>query len=102
ARLHRFDLAGDRPLDVDVVAAELEEDAAALARVGEPGAGGGRGQVAPGRLGAAEAAADQQAGQGAGQRVPGRRDHVEAAPLEADGAHASRCLPDGDEVAAVG
>ena len=45
--LHRHDVSRDRPLQVDVVAAALEDLAAALAAVHEPRPGRGRPVVAP-------------------------------------------------------
>ncbi len=60
-RLHRLDRAGDGDLEVDVVARELEQDAAAAARIGEPL--GPALEVAPGGLGRAVAAADEHPGE---------------------------------------
>ena len=95
---------GDRALQVDVVARELEEDAAAASRVDEPRArraGARHGAIVAPELGRAEAAAHEHPGRVPREGGSQRRQEIEAAPLVAHGADGAAPPPRVDDPPAV-
>ena len=88
--------SGQSELEVDVVAAQLEQDAAASAWIEEPRFARARlrlGEIAPGDLGRPDAAADQHARSRAAKCRAEVFEEVQAPPLIADRAYGLALLP---------